>query len=47
MEYYSAQKRNKTVLFADMWMDLETVIPCEVSQKVKNKYHILKHICGI
>ena len=47
MEYYSAQKRNKTVLFSDMWMDLETVIPCEVSQKEKNKYHILKHICGI
>ena len=28
-------------------MDLETVIQSEVSQKEKNKYHILTHICGI
>ena len=29
-----------------MWMDLETVIQSEVSQKEKNKYHILTHVCG-
>ena len=28
-------------------MDLETVIQGEVSQKEKNKYHILTYICGI
>ena len=27
-------------------MDLETVIQSEVSQKEKNKYHILTHVCG-
>ena len=27
-------------------MDLETVIQSEVSQKEKNKYCILTHICG-
>ena len=32
--------------FVEMWMDLETVIQSEVSQKEKNKYHILTHICG-
>ena len=47
MEYYSAIKRNKTVPFAKTWMDLETVIQSEVSQKEKNKYYILTHICGI
>ena len=31
-------KRNETELFAVMWMDLETVIQSEVSQKEKNKY---------
>ena len=30
-----------------MWMDLETVIQSEVSQKEKNKYCILTYICGI
>ena len=29
------------------WMDLESVIQSEVSQKEKNKYHILTHIYGI
>ena len=28
-------------------MDLETVIQSKVSQKEKNKYRILMHICGI
>ena len=46
MEYYSAIKRNETESFVETWMDLETVIKSEVSQKEKNKYHILMHICG-
>ena len=29
------------------WMDLETVIQSEVSQKEKNKYCMLTHIYGI
>ena len=47
MPYYSAIKRHEIVPFgqtAQMWMDLETVIQSEVSQKEKNKYHILTHI---
>ena len=30
-----------------MWMDLESVIQSEVSQKEKNKYRMLTHIHGI
>ena len=37
MKYYSAIKRNKTVSFAEMWMDLETVIQSEIGQKEENK----------
>ena len=44
MEYYSAIKRNEVVPFAETWMDLETVIQSEVSQKEKNKYCILTHM---
>ena len=47
MDYYSAIKKNKTESFAETWIDLETVIQSKVSQKEKNKYHILMHICGI
>ena len=47
MEYYSTIKRNETELFVVRWMDLELVIQSEVSQKEKNKYHMLTHIYGI
>ena len=38
MEYYSAIKRNEIEVFVVRWMDLESVIQSEVSQKEKNKY---------
>ena len=47
MEYYSAIKRNKIEIFVVRWMDLESVIQSEVSQKEKNKYRMLTHIYGI
>ena len=47
MEYYSAIKWNEIRSFVEMQMDLETVVQSEVSQKEKNKYCILVHICGI
>ena len=40
-------KRNEIELFVVRWMDLESVIQSEVSQKEKNKYHMLTHIYGI
>ena len=43
----SAIKRNEIGSFLETWMDIESVIQSEVSQKEKNKYHILTHICGI
>ena len=36
MEYYSAIKRNEIELFVVRWMDIESVIQSEVSQKEKN-----------
>ena len=35
MEYYSAIKRNKIELFVVRWMELESVIQSEVSQREK------------
>ena len=46
VEYYSAIKRNEIGSSVEKWMDLETVIQSEVSQKKKNKYRILMHVCG-
>ena len=47
MEYYSAIKRNEIELFVVRWVDLESVIQSEVSQKEKNKYYMLTHIYAI
>ena len=47
MEYYSALKRNEMEVFVMRWMELESVIESEVSQKEKNKYCMLTHIYGI
>ena len=43
----SHKKRNEIELFVVRWMDLESVIQSEVSQKEKNKYRMLTHVYGI
>ena len=47
MEYYSAIKKNEIKSFAATWMQLEAIILSEVSQKEKDKYHMISLICGI
>ena len=47
MEYYSAIKKNKIMLFVATWMELETLILNEVSQKEKDKYHMISHIWNL
>ena len=47
MEYYSAIKRNTSESVPMRWMNLEPIIQSEVSQKEKDKDHILTHIYGI
>ena len=47
LEYCSALKRNEVRSFVDMWVGLEFVIQSEVSQKEKNKSHLLMHIHAV
>ena len=42
-----SHKMKQNCVFVVRWMDLESVIPSEVSQKEKNKYSMLAHIYGI
>ena len=44
---YSVIKRNEIELFVVRWMDVESVIQSEISQKEKNIYRMLTHIYGI
>ena len=47
MEYYSAIKKNEIMPFAPTWMELEIIILSEISQKEKDKYHMVSLIRGI
>ena len=47
MEYYSAIKKNEIMPFIATWMQLETLILSEVSQKEKDKYHMISLVSGI
>ena len=42
-----SHKKNEIMPFATTWMDLEIIILTEVSQKEKDKYHMISLICGI
>ena len=47
VEYYSAIKKNEIMSFAATWMGLEIIILSEVSQKEKDKYHMISLLYGI
>ena len=44
VDYCSAIKRHEIELFVVRWMGLESVIQSEVSQREKNKWHVLTHM---
>ena len=46
MEYYTAERMKELLLFATAWMDLENIMLSEISQAVKNKYHMISPISG-
>ena len=46
-DYYSGIKRNAFESVLMKWMNPESIIQSEVSQKQEDKYHILTHIYGI
>ena len=47
MEYYSAIRKNEIMLSAATQMGLEIIRLSEISQKEKDKYHMIPLICGI
>ena len=42
-----SHKNNEVTPFAAIWMDLEIIIVSEVTQREKDKYHMISLICGV
>ena len=47
MEYYSAIRNDKYPPFTSMWMELEGIMPSEVSQSEKDKHYMVSLVWGI
>ena len=46
MEYYTAERKKELLPFATAWMELESIILNEISQVLKDKYHMISPIRG-
>ena len=46
VEYYAAERKKELLFFAMAWMELESIMLSEVSQAVKDKYHMISPISG-
>ena len=44
MEYYVAERKKELLLFTTAWMELESILLSEVSQAVRDKYHMISPI---
>ena len=47
MEYYAAERKKEIPPFVTAWMELESIMLSEISQVVKDKYHMISPIRGI
>ena len=47
MEYYAAERKRELLPFTVAWMELENIMLSEISQLVKDKYHIISLMRGL
>ena len=47
MEYHSAVKKNEIMSFATTWVNLNTDLLSEVSQREKDKYSRISLVCQV
>ena len=46
MEFYAAERKKELIPFATAWMELESIILSEISQAVRDKYHMISPLTG-
>ena len=46
MEFYAAERKKELIPFATAWMELESIMLSEISQAVRDKYHMISPFTG-
>ena len=46
MEFYAAERKKELMPFATAWMELESIMQSEISQAVRDKYHMISPLSG-
>ena len=46
MEFYAAERKKELIPFATAWMELESIMLSEISQEVRDKYHVISPLTG-
>ena len=46
MEFYAAERKKELLPFVTAWMEVETIMLSEVSQAVRDKYHMISPLTG-
>ena len=46
IEYYVTERKKEILPFVTAWMELESIMLSEMSQVVKDKYHMISPISG-
>ena len=46
MEFYAAERKKELLPFLTTWMELESIMLSEISQVVKDKYHLISPLTG-
>ena len=47
MKYYTAERKKELLPFATAWMELESIMLTEISEAVRDKYHMISPLTGI
>ena len=46
LEFYAAERKKELIPFATAWMELESIMLSEISQAVRDKYHMISPLTG-
>ena len=46
-QFYATGRKNELIPFAKAWMELESIMLSEISQAVRDKYHMISTLIGM